>query len=48
MPRDLSGIIAPLLQKSGLPALGAAVVTSDGLEAVGAVGVRSWTGTEEP
>lgn len=46
-PRDLSVIIAPLLLKSRLPALGAAVVTSDGLEAIGAVGVRSWTGTEK-
>jgi len=46
-PLDLSGIIAPVLQKSGLPALGAAVVTSDGLEAIGVVGVRSWTGTEQ-
>lgn len=46
-PRDLSGIIAPFLQKSRLPALGAALVTSDGLEAIGAVGVRSWTGTEK-
>ncbi len=46
-PRDLSGIIAPALQKSRLPALGAAIVTSEGLEAIGAVGVRSWTGTEQ-
>lgn len=45
-PGDLSGVIAPLLAASRLPALGAAVVTSDGLEAIGAVGVRSWTGTE--
>jgi CubicO group peptidase (beta-lactamase class C family) len=43
MTHDLSGIITPLLEKSQLPALGAAVVTSDGLEAIGAVGVRSWT-----
>ncbi|MCY2959002.1 MAG: serine hydrolase [Planctomycetota bacterium] len=46
-PRDLSGIITPLLEKSRLPALGAAVVTSDGLEAIGASGVRSW-GSSEP
>ncbi|MBK6458913.1 MAG: beta-lactamase family protein [Gemmatimonadetes bacterium] len=46
-PRDLSGIIVPLLQKGRLPALGAAIVTADGLEAVGAVGVRSWTATEK-
>ena len=45
-PRDLSGIITPLLQESRLPALGAAIVTSDGLEAIGAAGVRSWTGSE--
>ncbi len=40
-PRDLTGIITPLLEKSRLPALGAAVVTTDGLEAIGAVGRRS-------
>lgn len=44
-PRNLAGIIAPILEKSRLPAIGAAIVTSDGLEAIGAVGVRSWTGT---
>lgn len=42
-PRDLSGIVAPRVLKGRLPALGAAIVTSDGLEAVGAAGVRSWT-----
>ncbi|HBL29273.1 MAG TPA: penicillin-binding protein [Acidobacteria bacterium] len=45
-PRDLSAVIVPLLQKSRLPALGAAIVTTDGLEAIGVAGVRSWTGTE--
>src|SRR5262245_25244188 len=43
-PRDLSGIIAPLVQRSGLPALGAAIVTSEGVEAIGAVGNRSSAG----
>ena len=41
-PRDLSGAVSRALQKSGLPALGAAVVTSEGLEAIGTAGVRSW------
>lgn len=41
-PRDIAPIIAPLLEKSRLPALGAAIVTSEGLEAIGTVGVRSW------
>ncbi|MFO0783056.1 MAG: serine hydrolase domain-containing protein [Phycisphaerales bacterium] len=36
-----------MLQRSRLPALGAAVVTSDGIEAIGAVGLRSWTETEK-
>lgn len=47
VPHDLSGIIAPLLERSRLPALGAAVVTPDGVEAIGAAGVRSWAGTEK-
>lgn len=46
-PRDLSGVIASILQQGRLPALGAAIVTSEGLEAIGAVGVRSWTATEK-
>lgn len=41
-PRDLSKSVAVALQRSGLPALGAAVVTSNGLESIGAAGVRSW------
>lgn len=41
-PRDVSGLIAPLVRESQLPALGAAVVTSEGLEAIGVAGVRSW------
>jgi CubicO group peptidase (beta-lactamase class C family) len=46
-PRDLSGIIAPVLEASRLPALGTAIATSAGLEAIGASGVRSWNGTEK-
>lgn len=41
-PRDLTAIIAPILEKGGLPALGGAIVTSSGIEAIGAVGVRAW------
>lgn len=40
--RDLAPILAPILEKSGLPALGGAVVTSKGVEAIGAVGRRAW------
>lgn len=43
-PRDLGATIAPFLESSGVPALGAAVVSARGLEALGAVGLRSWTG----
>ena len=43
-PRDLTETLVPLLEESGLPALGAAVVTAGGLEALGAAGLRSWTG----
>lgn len=42
-PRDLAGLIEPVVRHSRLPALGAAVVTADGLVAVGAAGVRSWS-----
>ena len=45
-PRDLSNLIASALEKSQLPALGAAIVTSAGLEAVGVAGVRSWGRSE--
>lgn len=41
-PRDLSALIAPIMQKSDLPAIGVAVVTSDGLIGAGTVGVRSY------
>ncbi len=37
---DLSGILEPIRKKHGLPALAAAVVRGDRLEALGAVGVR--------
>lgn len=43
---DLSEVILPILRKADLPALGAAIVTSDGIEAMGAVGLRSWKSTE--
>jgi len=45
VPRDLSAVIAPILRQGNLPALAAAIVTSEGLEAIGAVGLRSWTAT---
>ena len=38
--KDLSGILEPIRTQHGLPALGAAVVTGKGLEAIGVVGVR--------
>lgn len=41
-PRDLAPVLQPLLERSGLPALGAAVVTRDGLTAIGTVGVRAY------
>lgn len=41
-PRDLASVLSPVLRASGVPALGAAVVSSRGLEAIGAVGVRRW------
>jgi CubicO group peptidase (beta-lactamase class C family) len=37
---EVNALLAPLREKHNLPALGAAVVTSKGLVAVGAVGVR--------
>ncbi len=40
-PRDLAPLIAPIREKAGLPALGGAIVTSQGLEAIGTIGVRS-------
>lgn len=39
-PRRLEELILPLLDEGGLPALGAALVTPAGLEAIGAVGLR--------
>ncbi|TAJ07546.1 MAG: class A beta-lactamase-related serine hydrolase, partial [Planctomycetota bacterium] len=39
--RDVTELIRPIAAKSGIPALGAAIVTSDGLEALGAFGLRS-------
>jgi CubicO group peptidase (beta-lactamase class C family) len=44
---DLSRILEPIRLKHGLPALGAAVVTGKGLEAIGVVGVRK-AGTDVP
>jgi CubicO group peptidase (beta-lactamase class C family) len=39
-PRPLQSLLEPLRRQHDLPALAAAVVTSEGLWAVGAVGVR--------
>ena len=46
-PRDLSGIVGPVLVEADLPALGCALVTSAGLQGVGAVGLRAWGGSVE-
>ena len=46
-PENLNSILNPIRQKYDLPALAAAVVTSKGLVAVGAVGVRKY-GTNTP
>ncbi len=39
-PRDVSALLEPLLEKHGIPGMAGAIVTSKGLEAVGAAGVR--------
>jgi len=39
-PRDVSALLSPLLEKHGIPGMAGAVVTSKGLEAIGAAGVR--------
>jgi CubicO group peptidase (beta-lactamase class C family) len=39
-PRDVSTVIAPYLEKHGIPGMAAAVVTTKGLLAIGAAGVR--------
>lgn len=44
---SVSDTLRPLLKKHGVPALGGAVLTSRGLEAIGAVGVRK-VGTDVP
>lgn len=41
-PRDVSALLRPVVERSGLPALGAALVTSDGLEAIGVAGLRCY------
>ena len=46
-PENLNSLLAPLLKKYELPALAGAIVTSKGLTAVGAVGVRKY-GTDTP
>jgi CubicO group peptidase (beta-lactamase class C family) len=45
--KDLTSLLTPILQKHSLPALAGAIVTSKGLLAVGAVGVRK-SGTDTP
>jgi len=45
--RDLSGVLAPILEKYKLPCLGGAIVASDRLVAIGAVGHRL-VGDEAP
>jgi CubicO group peptidase (beta-lactamase class C family) len=46
-PQNLNSLLEPLLKKYELPALAGAIVTSKGLAAVGAVGVRKY-GTDTP
>lgn len=46
-PRDLKALLDPVREKHHLPALGAAVVTLDGVTAIGACGTRR-AGHDEP
>jgi CubicO group peptidase (beta-lactamase class C family) len=46
-PENLNALLEPIRQKYDLPALAGAIVTSDGLTAAGAVGVRKY-GTDTP
>jgi len=46
-PENLNSLLEPILKKYDLPALAGAIVTSKGLSAVGAVGVRKY-GTDTP
>jgi CubicO group peptidase (beta-lactamase class C family) len=46
-PKNLNSLLQPILKKYDLPALAGAIVTSKGLVAVGAVGVRKY-GTDSP
>src|SRR5579862_9258660 len=46
-PQDLDTVLTPILQKHDLPALAGAIVTSEGIVAEGAVGVRKY-GTNTP
>jgi CubicO group peptidase (beta-lactamase class C family) len=46
-PENLNSLLEPILKKYDLPALAGAIVTSKGLLAVGAVGVRKY-GTDTP
>jgi CubicO group peptidase (beta-lactamase class C family) len=46
-PENLNALLEPIRQKYDLPALAGAIVTSKGLSAVGAVGVRKY-GTDTP
>jgi CubicO group peptidase (beta-lactamase class C family) len=43
----ITAVLEPVRQKHGVPAIAAAIVTSEGLQAVGAVGVRK-AGTDVP
>jgi len=47
IPENLNSLLDPILKKYDLPGLAAAIVTSKGLSAVGAVGVRKY-GTDTP
>ncbi len=43
-PRDVAEILLPIWEQYGVPAIGGAIVTLEGLESIGAVGMRSLEG----
>src|SRR5688500_17405903 len=45
-PRDVSELLAPIRERHDLPALAGAIITLDGIEAIGVDGVRRRGGSE--
>lgn len=45
-PRDVSALLQPILSKYKVPAVGVAIVSHDGIVAIGMAGVRSWGGNQ--